>query len=34
MRSFSLDVEIDEKRWHGRARKSFNGPTLFMNVSF
>jgi hypothetical protein len=34
MRSFILDVEIDDPQWRGKARTSFTGPTLFMNVSF
>jgi hypothetical protein len=34
VRSFALDVEIDDPKWHGKAQTSFNGPTLFMTVSF
>lgn len=34
VRSFILDVEIDDPKWHGKARTSFTGPTLFMTVSF
>jgi hypothetical protein len=34
MRTFILDVEIDDPKWHGKARTSFTGPTAFMTVSF
>jgi hypothetical protein len=34
VRSFILDVEIDDPQWHGKARTSFTGPTAFMTVSF
>lgn len=34
VRSFVLDVEIDDPEWRGRARTSFTGPTAFMTVSF
>lgn len=34
VRSLMLDVEIDDPDWHGKARTSFAGPTLFMSVSF
>jgi hypothetical protein len=34
MRTFVLDVEIDDPDWRGKARTSFTGPTVFMTVSF
>jgi hypothetical protein len=34
LRSFVLDVEIDDSNWRGRARTSYTGPTAFVNVSF
>jgi hypothetical protein len=34
MRTFVLDVEIDDPKWRGKARTSFTGPTAFMSVSF
>lgn len=34
LRTFVLDVEIDETDWRGRARTTFTGPTAFMTVSF
>ena len=34
VRSFILDVEIDDDKWRGKARTVFTGPTAFMSVSF
>jgi hypothetical protein len=34
VRSFVLDVEIDDDKWRGKARTTFTGPTLFMSVTF
>ncbi len=34
LRSFVLDVEIDDTDWRGRARTTFTGPTAFVTVSF
>lgn len=34
VRSFILDVEIDDDKWRGRARTVFTGPTAFMSVNF
>lgn len=34
VRSFVLDVEIDDPDWRGRARTSFTGPAAFVTVSF
>ena len=34
LRTFVLDVEIDDPDWRGRARTSFTGPTAFVSVSF
>lgn len=34
LRTFVLDVEIDDSTWRGRARTSYTGPTAFMSVSF
>jgi hypothetical protein len=34
VRTFVLDVEIDDPKWHGKAKTSFAGPTAFMTVSF
>jgi hypothetical protein len=34
MRTFILDVEIDDSKWRGKARTSFTGPTAFMSVTF
>jgi hypothetical protein len=34
MRTFVLDVDIDDSDWQGRARTTFTGPTAFMTVSF
>ena len=34
LRSYVLDVEVDDTKWHGRARTVFTGPTAFMSVSF
>jgi hypothetical protein len=34
LRTFMLDVEIDDAKWQGKARTAFSGPTAFMTVSF
>jgi hypothetical protein len=34
LRNLVFDVEIDDTEWHGKARTTFTGPTLFMRVSF
>jgi hypothetical protein len=34
VRTFVLDVEIDDTDWRGRARTVFTGPTAFVTVSF
>jgi len=34
LRTFVLDVEIDETDWRGRARTTYTGPTAFVTVSF
>jgi hypothetical protein len=34
VRSFVLDVEIDDPSWRGRARTTFTGPNAFMTLSF
>ena len=34
LRTFVLDVEIDDSTWRGRARTSYTGPTAFVSVSF
>jgi hypothetical protein len=34
LRTFVLDVEIDDTDWRGRARTTYTGPTAFMTVSF
>lgn len=34
IRSFILDVEIDDPTWRGKARTSFTGPAAFMRISF
>lgn len=34
LRSYVLDVEIDDTDWKGRARTVFTGPAAFMTVSF
>jgi hypothetical protein len=34
LRTFVLDVEIDDTKWRGKARSSFTGPTAFMSVTF
>jgi hypothetical protein len=34
LRTFVLDVEIDDSDWRGRARTSYTGPTAFVTVSF
>jgi hypothetical protein len=34
LRSYVLDVEVDDTQWHGRARTVFTGPTAFVTVSF
>jgi hypothetical protein len=34
LRTFVLDVEIDDPDWRGRARTTFTGPTAFVSVSF
>jgi len=34
LRSYMLDVEIDDTQWHGRARTVFTGPAAFVTVSF
>jgi hypothetical protein len=34
VRSFVLDVEIDDPDWRGKARTTYTGPTAFMTVSF
>jgi hypothetical protein len=33
-RTYILDVDIDDAKWHGRARTSYTGLTAFMTVSF
>ena len=34
LRSYVLDVEVDDTQWQGRARTVFTGPAAFMTVSF
>ena len=34
LRTFVLDVEIDDTDWRGRARTTFTGPTAFVTMSF
>lgn len=34
LRTFVLDVEIDDSEWRGKARTSYTGPTAFVTVSF
>ena len=34
VRSFILDVEIDDDKWRGRARTVYTGPTAFVSVNF
>jgi hypothetical protein len=34
VRTFVLDVEIDDDSWRGRARTTYTGPSAFMTVSF
>ena len=34
LRSYVLDVEVDDTDWRGRARTVFTGPAAFMTVSF
>jgi hypothetical protein len=34
LRSFVLDVEIDDSDWRGRSRTTFTGPAAFITVSF
>lgn len=34
LRTFVLDVEIDDADWRGRARTTFTGPTAFVTMSF
>jgi hypothetical protein len=34
VRTFVLDVEIDDPDWRGKARTSFTGPTAFVTLSF
>jgi hypothetical protein len=34
IRTFVLDVKIDDANWQGRARTTYTGPTAFMTVSF
>lgn len=33
-RTFVLNVEIDDAKWHGKAHTVFTGPTAFVTVSF
>jgi hypothetical protein len=34
VRSFVLDVEIDDTNWRGRARTTYTGPSAFVSISF
>jgi hypothetical protein len=34
VRTFVLDVEIDDTDWRGRARTTYTGPSAFMSISF
>ena len=34
LRSYVLDVEVDDTDWHGKVRAGFTGPAAFMTVSF
>jgi len=34
LRSYVLDVEVDDTDWRGRARTVFTGPAAFMTASF
>jgi hypothetical protein len=34
VRSLMMDITIEDPDWHGEARMSYTGPTLFMTASF
>jgi hypothetical protein len=34
VRSLMMDLTIEDPDWHGEARTSYSGPTLFLTASF